>query len=1191
MIGTLLDRRYRIDALLGEGGMGVVYRAHDLTLQRDVAVKLVRAEALDDEGRVRLLREARAAAALNHPGIVAAYDAGDTPNGPYVVMELFPGADLRHLTAPTLSETLDIARQLATALAHAHENGVVHRDLKPENVLARREGGAIHVKIADLGLAISPRLSRLTQTDALVGTAWYLPPEQALGREPDARGDLYSLGVVLYELVAGRLPFTGEDALTVVSQHLYSPVVPPRTYRADLPPGLESVILRLLAKQPEDRPADAATLLGELEGILPAADAEAPGESASDGVRLLDLLARGRLVGRAAELRRLRELWSRAIQGSGHLVLLSGEPGAGKTRLAREAQVMARLSGADVLSGGCYEFEATTPYLPFVEALRRWVGEQSAETLRDALGDTVAGLARLAPEIASKLGTLPAEAPLAAGEERLRLFDQVARWLRTLAQRRGVLLLLDDLHWADHGTLALLHYLLRQTTDQRLLVLGCYRETELARTHPLAAALVDWNRDRLATRVPLGRLDRDSTGQLLAYLFGQQSASTDFVDAIHRETDGNPFFIEEVIKSLIEQGQIYRGDGAWQRHAVHELAIPQSIKAAVSRRLDRLDEACTEVLHCAAALGKVFAYDELAATCTIGEDGLLDALDAAAAAQLVRSEGPDSFAFTHDKIREVLHDELNPIRRRRTHLRIGETLEKLHANDPDDHVGDLAYHFIEAGELKRGLDYARRAASAAGKVHAHEEAVNWYERARECAEGLEDTVALREIFERMGRSLLDRGRLIDSIHAYESAIALAETPRQRGALRAAMGLAMAHASDPRGPEVMAQALVELDPATQATERALALTMIGRFHHYRMEHLRALEYYAEARTIAESAGDVDALDVAISFTAGAYQHLADFVESDGWARRGIELGMRHGHLSAEANGYEFLAENASVRGDWDDSIRWAERDLELGRRSGSLSRQAWARFSLGRGLFGLGRLHDALASARESEAIAGRLGETRLQVLLLGSAVRTMVQLGLFDEAAAEGDRAMEMATRIGQPWIESFAVETVSQLEYERGDVASACARLERIYGVTSASDNRLGDQFTGMGLAECYVSLGRLDEARALLDRVLATTRRSGSHVPWARGRAAEGRLLAARGEHAAARAAFDEAADSLERSRTPIALAGVLIARAALGRDGGDLAGARTDLERARDLAASCDAEPVMLRATRALEALGPA
>ncbi|MFI5372575.1 MAG: ATP-binding protein, partial [Candidatus Eisenbacteria bacterium] len=797
----------------------------------------------------------------------------------------------------------------------------------------------------------------------------------------------------------------------------------------------------------------------------------------------------------------------------------------------------------------------------------------------------------LAPEIASKLGPLPAETGLAAGEERLRMFDQVARWIRTLGQRRGVMLMLDDLHWADHGTLALLHYLLRQSGDQRVLVLGCYRETELARTHPLAAALVDWNRERLATRLALGRLTRVATGQLLAHLFGQDSASSDFVAAIHKETDGNPFFIEEVIKSLIEQGQIYRGGGEWQRHAVAELTIPQSIKAAVSRRLDRLDASCTEVLHCAAALGKVFAYDELAATCTIDENVLLDALDAAAAAQLVRSEGAESFAFTHDKIREVLHDELNPVRRRRTHLRIAETLEKLHLTDVESHVGDLAYHFIEAGEFRRGLDYSRRAAAAAESVYAHEEAVEWYERARECAEGLEDSAALCDIHARIGSALEKWGRLPESIAAFERAIALAATPTQRGALRSAMGLAMTHASDPRGPEVMAEALRELDPATQAKERAMALTMIGRFHHYRLQHTRALEYFAEARAIAEAAGDLPGLDIAISFTAGAYQHLARYRDSDGWARADIELGESHGYLPAQASGYEFLAENAFGRGDWEDAVRFGERDLEIGRRVGSLSRQTWATLSIGEGKCGLGQLDEAIVMARDSEVLAGRLGETRLQVLLMALGARALMWRGRDDDARETVERAIKLAGSIGQPWISHRASVVLAEMEVGRGDLTAATERLMAMYLEFEHSENRLVDLFGAPLLARCQVLEGRLDEARRLLDRLLPIGVESGARGPWAAMRAAEAELFAALGDRAAAGIAFEEAIATFVDRRSVLHLAQTLIARAGLARSWGDTAAARADLTRARDTAAPCRAEPLIMRATALLAGLGSA
>src|SRR5215470_13578296 len=161
---------------------------------------------------------------------------------------------------------------------------------------------------------------------------------------------------------------------------------------------------------------------------------------------------------------------------------------------------------------------------------------------------------------------------------------------------------------------------------------------------------------------------------------------------MHRETEGNPFFLEEVVKALIEQGQIYRGAGEWQRRDVRELTIPQSVKAAIGRRLSRLSPETVEVLHTAAAIGKIFEFAELAAVASGGEDKLLDALDEASAAQLVRPDRGEAFAFTHDKIREVLHEELNPIRQRRLHQRVGESLEKLYADSLDDHVEDLAYH-------------------------------------------------------------------------------------------------------------------------------------------------------------------------------------------------------------------------------------------------------------------------------------------------------------------------------------------------------------------------------------------------------------------------------------------------------------------------------------------------------------------
>lgn len=1210
MIGEELSRRYRIDSELGRGGMGVVYRAHDLLLDRDVAVKLLspnRPSGMQASGRERLLREARAAARLNHPHIVAIYDVivadgvapGDGEGSTFIVMELVEGPSLQNRRPSGLDETLAVAGQICSALKHAHSHAIIHRDLKPENVLW---AGPV-VKLSDFGLARS-LAARISVEGALAGSVFYMPPEQAMGKEVDGRADLYSLGVILYELAAGRLPFNADDPVAVISQHLYAPVVPPGTFKPDLPPPLEDLILRLLAKDPQGRPASAVEVLETLEQIRMGI-AQVPGGLGLDlrqvaGVegaakplreRLLQQITRGRMVGRSAEFQALRQKWASARGGQAQFVMLSGEPGVGKTRLANEFIAYARLQGATVLQGGCYEYEAAIPYLPFSEALGEWAGALPEAELRARLGSLAPELARLAPEIEARLGPLPVSPALPQEEERLRLFDHVARFLQEQSAENGLLLFIDDLHWADRGSLSLLHFLLRRLRGERIMLLAAYREIELDRTHPLAAALVEWNRERLADmeRVQLGRLSLEDCQALLAVLFGQQEVSPEFTRAIYRETEGNPFFIEEVIKALIEAGQIYRADGAWERRNVEELAIPQSIKEAIGRRLDGLKEQTCETLQYAAVLGKTFEFERLAAFASGQEEMLLDGLDEALSAQLVRPAGGEAFVFTHDKIREVLYEELNPIRRRRLHLRLAESLEQRYPGPAaEPYVQDLAHHFLQGGDLQKGMQYAILAAEKAVRLYAYEEALRYYALAADCAQSLELPEKLVEVEEEMGDVHMNRGMFYPAVELYSKAIdqltaqmeqasLAAERERlreRRAVLKNKIATAYAQVGDERGPALLREVQEELDPQTQLLELANNLSMQGRYLHYRGLHSQAIDFFQRARELAEPANLTLPLTYIYAYLSGAYQHLARMNESLEWARACLALGEREDIPFATALGYEFLAEGMYFLARWEEGIEFARKDHEIGERIGSLDRMAWAAFAHSASLFGSGRLEEARKLAETRLALAEQIGEHRLIAWFQGLLGLILSDLGHSEQALQVCQQAVENSDDLEQVILQCWARFALGYEKLKAKDWEGALELSRQQIELHTPLENQVARLYNAVLYPQALLGAGRAEEALGALEDFLASAGDIQADFFMSIVRRVLGQALAAVGRREEGREELDAAVEVLEARGIRLELARALQARGRLRKEGGDHAGALEDQRRAEELFKACGA-----------------
>ncbi len=1116
--GDVLRQRYRLESEIGRGGMGVVYRATDLELMREVAVKVLPGTSYPEAGE-RLLREARAAAALNHPHIISVHDVGVSQGMPFFVMELVHGPSLSRERPAELARIVEIACQICAALDHAHANSIVHRDLKPDNILLSSVGDSPSVKLADLGLALPGYGARISRSGLVLGTAAYMAPEQALGKPVDGRTDLYALGVLIYELITGRVPFTGDDPLAVVSQHVHAPVVPPRALRSDVPRALEVAILRLLAKDPSKRFATARETAVALRQSLTIDDSAADQDSA-DAVAILDALSRGRFVGRTVELAELRDLWARAREGLGHGVLLSGEPGAGKTRLAREITIQAAVDGAIVLSGGCYEYEATTPYLPFVEAFRRWVRDQKDnDALRSLLGDSIKQIAKLAPEIAVRLGPFPESPDLPPHEERLLFFDAVSQVFANLARRQGFLFYADDLHWADRGTLWLLGHLLRQLREERVLIVGAYRETELDRAHPLAKSLVDWNRERLVTRIALRRFNPAETSAQLGALLGE-SVSNDFGEAVHQETEGNPFFVEEVLKALIEQGSVRRESGRWKRCDVGQLVLPQSMKEAIANRLDRISPKANDVLRAAAVLGKTFTFEELMATSVdTPEDVALDALDEAVGAQLITVGGSDAFTFTHDKIREVLYEELNPIRRRRLHRQAAAGLEQCRDSSACA-VEKLAYHYIQAGDYEQGLTYAKQAATEAERVFALDEAIAAYGRARDCAEalGLTDEQLAQE--EAIGKVYLQHGEMIAAGEHFERALTLATDPQVRARLQCEAASSLVASGEQRGVEYVREALKVLDPVANPLETANALSMEARFHHLAGRHRTALELLTRAAHLVAPAAESDSVSTfaapmisqVYAFLAGAHQHYGLYDDADYWARRAIEFGEKQNVLFGQAIGFEFLAEDAVHAGNFKKGLEYAERELEITERLHSRERRAWSLFAAAMCLMGAGDYERAELKFIEGIELAELIGESRVSSLLKANFAVLQASQGssdpntngdrinaqsLLDQALQTALGNFEKVGNSGLIYSRFEAHRCLAEVRFRRGELDEAESLCVAASELVSGSESRVSKLWLGPLYIEVFLAASKHAElgakaAEAVNDSVRAIAQRA---------------------------------------------------------------------------------------------------
>jgi tetratricopeptide (TPR) repeat protein len=1029
---------YTLISELGSGGMGTVYRATGPEGQ--VALKVVHPHLVGREQfRERFQREVEIGGRIRHDNVVATLDAGEIETEGrttlYLAMELVEGQTLRALLDElgTVPEELcrHIGREVARALGAIHETGVLHRDLKPENVLITPDH---RVKVMDLGVALLAEESlRLSRTGVFVGSVLYAAPEQFADRQADARADLYTLGLLLYELATAQHPFRSDDVVRVIQGQRETPARPPAELNPQLSPFFEEIVTTLLAKQPEQRFASAAQLLEALEGEENSAwwqeRAQALRSETERPLRRVRIPRETSLHGRDEELERLLSLYERARQGDGQMILLGGEAGIGKTRLIDEFVERLHKRGEDFnfLVGSYPPGGAATAAGALSTAYREFFG-----------GEGLA--ARLHHYLEQTPGLVPAFAALLLGEppptgvaplSKDSLQSVFVLTTQALAAERPTIVVIEDLQFAPETGLAIFSALAASIPHHRVLLLGTSRPG-LPEQWVAGVAHLEH-----AAQLKLRRLTPKELQRLLVDLFRSERLAGELGWQIATKSDGNPFFVFELVRSLREGQLIALGtDGTWiQTRVIEDISVPSSVLDLVEARITDLDREDKDLLEVASCCG--FEFDPLLVMDALQMEQI-PAMKRLAFLEkkhrLVRAAGR-RYVFDHHQVQEALYRGLPELLREPYHAALGAALERRQ-RDPKKVDGavavELCEHYLRGVRGPDAVRYLPGALKHMTDGYLHNSAIALADRALSVPGALEGEQRV-EILLRKSSSLEMRARHDETRATLEEALALADAlgdPALRSRILCALGrLGIWISKYDEARERLNQAL---EAARQADDRSLVLAATG--------NLAIISYRARR-----------------------------FEEAGPLFQRCLEIAREIGDRRAEAVGTVNMGNVFWCLGKFDDARARYERYRDISREIGYREGEALAAGNLGNVVWSLGRPAEARKYYSEVLEIAAATGDRHKTALFTTSLGALDLMLSRLESAEESLGQSLALAREAGMRREEASALFGLASAAEKEGNVEEA----RRLYESSLALYREIGER---EGAAGVLIVLGRLD-------------------------------------------------------------------------------------------------------------------
>jgi len=1095
-----LPRRYLIEDRLGAGGMGIVFRAYDRLNGTAVALKRLHSQAVAEDDtptsmRVTLVHEFQTLARLRHPHIISVLDFGfDAEGSPYYTMTVIdsPQTITDYGANRPLAEKLTLIAQILQALAYLHRHGILHRDLKPQNVLIA-EGS---VKVVDFGLA--SLLEGITPGAA--GTLAYIAPEVLRGKMSTIAADLYAVGVIAYELLSGKHPFQMDTASGLIDAILTGT---PNMAEVDAPDAVRGVIAMLMAKNPLERPAGA---LDTLQRLSAATAGLVPLET---GATRESFLQAARFVGRAAQLATLSSALHAIESGDGSAWLIGGESGVGKSRLVGEIRIRALVKGILVAAGEVAD-QQNAPFQLWREVVRRLVLNAPLTPVE------VAVLSEVAPDVLRLTDVTPAVIPdLPAVQGRARLYNTLAALLAK--QTTPVLITLDDIQWADANSLDLLRWLVETTPLRRMVILATYRTDEEGR---LPAAFPGME------QLILPRLDETTISALTESIIGRAGIQPPVLDYIIRETEGNVFFLVEIIRALAEDaGQLDRIGQVTLRMGI----TTDRLQAVVRRRLGRVPADAYPFLVLAALAGRFIDLRLLGALGLTAPEGWLGQCAEAAVLEIQE----ERWRFSHDKLREGVLAALEEGEKAGLHEHLAMGIEDAYSDDLAPHYAALYHHYAAAGNDEKERYYAKRAGVQAAERYTNAEAIRLLNRALALTPPDDHAERFEILSQREG--VLGRiGELDAQRNDLEMMTTLAEI------IGDARHDASMHVGWANYYEMIGNFALSLHHANQVFQLGSGgnipdLVAQGRYHEGRIlrrggQYQKSLESLQEMITLARQIGNRTLEYNGMRAYGYTLHDIGRFSEAQGYLQTALRMAKEGGDLVAEAWAMALGAQVDFSIGNVVEAAQKAREALRLSRYAGDRWGEGWILMVMGGAAMMRGDLRLAEERYREANAanssIGDRFGEgascltlldiyrllgdlekgqpyferglmlarasggMQLQVFLLVTYAGLLMLRGQAESALPYAEEAFSLAKTRMSLHLMLLSVVRIGFLRLECGDLSAAEAAFQeglRLSGeITTGTDQTLQEGEARGGLAEIAMRRGDAEAAFTLLDPLI---------------------------------------------------------------------------------------------------------